>query len=114
VVIDPIGGPLAESALRALRVGGRYVVIGFASGGIPQLPANQILLNNRTVVGVDWGAWTMQQPEANRTLLAELGDLVDSGRLDPVEPTTYRLDQAATALRQLLNRQVTGKLALVP
>ena len=56
LVIDPVGGDLAEPALRALGEGGRFVVIGFASGTIPALPANQVLLRNRSVVGVDWGA----------------------------------------------------------
>jgi len=114
VVVDPIGGPLAEAALRALRVNGRYLVIGFASGEIPRLPANQVLLNNRTVVGIDWGAWTMRQPDANRALLAELMTLVADGRLQPVEPTTYPLDQASTALTDLLERRVVGKVVLVP
>jgi NADPH2:quinone reductase len=114
VVVDPIGGPLAEAALRALRVDGRYLVIGFASGEIPRLPANQVLLNNRTVVGVDWGAWTMRQPEAHRALLAELMAMVADGRLDPVEPTAYPLDQASTALTDLLERRVVGKVVLAP
>ncbi|HMG44336.1 MAG TPA: NADPH:quinone oxidoreductase family protein, partial [Acidimicrobiales bacterium] len=114
LVVDPVGGPLAESALRALRVGGRYLVIGFASGEIPRLPANQVLLNNRTVVGVDWGAWTMQQPEAHDELLADLLAVVAAGRLHPVEPTAYPLDQAAQALTDLAERRVSGKVVLVP
>jgi NADPH:quinone reductase len=114
LVVDPIGGPLAEAALRALRVNGRYLVIGFASGEIPRLPANQVLLNNRTVVGVDWGAWTMQQPDAHRALLGELMALVADGRLRPVEPTTYPLDQASVALTDLLERRVVGKVVLTP
>lgn len=114
LVVDPIGGPLAESALRALRVDGRYVVIGFASGEIPRLPANQVLLNNRTVVGVDWGAWTMRDPDGHHALLADLMALVASGQLHPVEPTAYPLDQAATALADLVERRVVGKVVLVP
>ena len=66
VVVDPVGGAHADPALRALRWMGRYLVIGFAAGDIPPLPVNQVLLNNRTVVGVDWGAWTMQAPEGTR------------------------------------------------
>jgi NADPH2:quinone reductase len=78
------------------------------------LPANQVLLNNRTVVGIDWGAWTMRQPDANRALLAELMALVADGRLHPVEPTAYPLDQATTALTDLLERRAAGKVVLVP
>jgi NADPH:quinone reductase len=114
LVVDPIGGPLAEPALRALRVDGRYVVIGFASGAIPRLPVNQVLLNNRTVVGVDWGAWTMRDPDGHHALLAELMGLVADGRLHPTEPTAYPLDQAATALADLVERRVVGKVVLVP
>lgn len=55
VIIDPVGGPATESALRALATGGRFCVLGFASGEIPRLPANIVLLRNRTVVGIDWG-----------------------------------------------------------
>lgn len=114
LVVDPVGGPLAEPALRSLRVGGRYLVIGFASGDIPKLPANQVLLNNRTVVGVDWGAWTMQQPEAHRSLVTRLVELVDDGRLHPVEPKAYPLEEAGQALTDLAERRVGGKVVLVP
>ena len=114
VVVDPVGGDLAEPALRALRVGGRYLVIGFAAGDIPRLPANQVLLNNRTVVGVDWGAWTLQHPDEHRVLLDELLALVGDGRLHPVEPTAYPLADASQALLDLAERKVGGKVVLVP
>ena len=114
VVVDPVGGALAEPALRSLRWGGRYLVIGFAAGDIPRLPANQVLLNNRTVVGVDWGAWTLQRPDEHRALLDELLGLVDAGKLHPVEPTTYPLAEAARALTDLAERKVGGKVVLVP
>jgi NADPH2:quinone reductase len=113
VVVDPIGGELAEPALRALGWLGRYLVIGFAAGAIPRLPANQVLLNNRSVVGVDWGAWTMRDPEGHRRLLDDALVLVSSGRLHPVAPTEYPFDDAAVALNALLQRRVIGKLALV-
>jgi NADPH2:quinone reductase len=114
IVIDPVGGPHAEPALRSLRVGGRFLVIGFAGGDIPRLPANQILLNNRTVVGIDWGAWTMQHADDNRALLGQLMEMVGSGALHPPEPTAYPLDEAAKALDDLLERRLVGKAVLVP
>jgi NADPH2:quinone reductase len=114
VVVDPVGGTKAESALRALRVNGRYVVIGFAAGEIPRLPLNQVLLNNRTIVGVDWGAWTMQDPDGQRALLAELVALVAGGKLHPVEPAAYPLERTADALADLQGRRVTGKVVVVP
>ena len=114
VVVDPVGGALAEPALRALDVFGRYLVIGFAAGEIPRLPANQVLLRNRSVLGVDWGAWGMAEPRANRTLLGEALELVAAGRLHPVAPGTYPLADAAEALDDLEQRRVTGKVVLVP
>lgn len=114
VVVDPVGGAHAEAALRALRTSGRYLVVGFASGEIPRFPANHVLLNNRAVVGVDWGAWAMANPDDNRALTRELMDALNEGRLDPPEPTPYPLDEAAKALADLEGRRVTGKLVLVP
>ena len=114
VIFDPVGGDKAEPALRALRWNGRYVVVGFAGGGIPRLPANQVLLNNRTIVGIDWGAWTGRDPQGNRELVGELLDLVAGGKLHPVEPTPYPLDDVANCLRDLEERRVVGKAVLVP
>ncbi len=114
VVVDPVGGRHAEPALRSLRVGGRYLVIGFAAGDIPRLPANQILLNNRSVLGVDWGAWSFQQPQAFRSLLDELVGLVSTGALRPTEPTAHPLEDAALVLDALEHRRLTGKAVLTP
>jgi NADPH2:quinone reductase len=114
VVVDPIGGAAAEPSLRALGDRGRYLVIGFASGTIPTVPLNQVLLRNRTVLGIDWGIWSMQHATEQRALLADLLDLVASGALDPVHPTTYPLDQVADALDDLLARRAVGKIALIP
>ena len=114
VVVDPVGGPKAEAALRALGWGGRYVVLGFASGPIPSLPANQVLLNNRTVVGVDWGAWTFRDADGNRALVSEVVAMVADGRLHPVEPVRYALDDVVACLSDLEGRRVTGKAVLVP
>ena len=114
VVVDPVGGTLAEPALRTLTEGGRYVVIGFASGAIPSLPLNQVLLRNRGVIGVDWGAWAMANGPAQRRLLDELLELVAAGRLRPPLPRVLPLAEAARALEALLARSVIGKLALVP
>ncbi len=114
VVVDPVGGRFADAALRSLGWMGRYLVIGFAGGGIPTLPANQVLLNNRTVVGVDWGAWTMRDPAGNQALLARLMELAGSGALSPVEPTEYPLEDVVRALTDLQERRVAGKVVLVP
>jgi NADPH:quinone reductase len=114
VVLDPIGGALAEPSLRALGDGGRYLVIGFASGEIPSIPLNQVLLRNRSVIGIDWGIWAMTNAEAQRRLLADLLAMVADGRLDPVRPAEYPLEDVAHALEDLLERRAVGKIALIP
>lgn len=113
VVVDPVGGDLAEPALRALGEGGRYLVIGFVAG-IPRLPLNQVLLRNRTIVGVDWGAWAGREPDGQRMILADLLAMVADGRIAPPGPATYPLHRAVDALADLSGRRAAGKLALLP
>ena len=113
-VVDPIGGPKAESALRSLRWGGRYLVVGFASGEIPRLPLNQILLNSRSVIGIEWGGWVMRDPAPNRVLIGELMELVAAGRLHPVEPVARPLADATRVLADLQARRISGKAVLTP
>lgn len=110
---DPVGGTLGETCLRALTDDGQYLVIGFVAG-IPQLPANQVLLRNRRVVGVDWGGWAGKNPGLNDRMLTRVLELIGQGKLHPVEPQTYPLEKAAQALHDLENRKVAGKVALVP
>lgn len=114
VVVDPVGGDRTEPALRALGPGGRLLVIGFAAGDIPFLPANQVLLHNRTVAGVDWGAWAMGHVDEQTALLAEVLDAVADRRLHPVEPTVRPLADAGAVLRDLLERRLKGKVVLAP
>lgn len=114
VVVDPVGGPHTDAALRALGVGGRLLIIGFAAGSIPTLPANQVLLNNRSVVGIDWGAWAMRNGAAQADLLAEVLGAVADGRLHPSAPTERPLAEAGTVLRDLLERRLRGKTVLTP
>jgi len=112
IVIDTVGGALTEAGLRGLREGGRLMVIGFASGEIPSLPANQVLLRNRSVLGVDWGAWALGHPQDNAALFAEVLQRVEAGSLSPIEPTMYALEDVGDALGDLLGRKVIGKVAL--
>jgi NADPH2:quinone reductase len=110
---DPVGGELGETCLRALGEDGQYIVIGFV-GGIPRLPANQVLLRNRRVTGVDWGAWVSTHQEENQKMLQEVFAAIEAGRLHPVEPVLFPLDKVVDALRALQSRTVAGKIALVP
>jgi len=114
VVIDPVGGHHSEPALRATKAFGRFCVIGFASGPIASVPLNLVLLNNRSVVGVDWGAWAMSDPDGHRAMLDELIEMVQNGRLHPIEPVERPLGEAADVMASLLDRTVTGKVVLVP
>lgn len=114
MVVDPVGGSYAEPALRALRPFGSYLIVGFAAGEIPALKANLVLLQNRSVVGVDWGAWTFEHPHENAALIGEVLALAACGTIQPVEPTRYALDHAGDALQALVDRKVAGKVVLVP
>jgi NADPH2:quinone reductase len=114
VVVDPVGGAHSEPALRALRPFGRFCVIGFAAGPIPTIPLNQVLLNNRTVVGVDWGGWMFRDPDGNQQVLAHLADLVGRGQLHPTVPTEFPLSDAARVMSDLIDRLLVGKAVLVP
>jgi NADPH2:quinone reductase len=114
VVVDPIGGDLAEQALRASGWMSTYIVIGFASGPIPKFPINLVLLNNRTVVGVDWGAWTGRDPAGQVALLQEMMTAVGDGRLHPPMPSRRSLEDAGGVLQEALDRKLVGKTVLVP
>ncbi|MCD0452382.1 NADPH:quinone oxidoreductase family protein [Actinocorallia sp. API 0066] len=113
VVFDPVGGELAPVVLRALREFGRYTVIGFTAG-IPAVPLNQVLLRNRSVVGVDWGLWALTGPDRQRALLEDALTMVADGRLDPVAPQVRPLADVAEVIADLQARRVVGKVALVP
>jgi NADPH2:quinone reductase len=113
-IVDPVGGPKAESALRSLRWEGRYLVIGFAAGDIPRFPINQILLNSRTVIGIELGGWVRRDPAGYHGLIAELMDLVAAGTVHPVEPIARPLAEAPQLLADLQARAVDGKAVLTP
>jgi NADPH2:quinone reductase len=113
IVYDPVGGELAEAALRALRFDGRFCVIGF-TGGIPRIPLNLVLLNNRTVVGVEWGGWALRRPEENRVLVEDALARIGRGDLHPIAPEERPLEAAGHAVADLLERRAAGKIVIVP
>ena len=114
VVYDPIGGPLAEVALRGTAWQGRYLVIGFASGEIPKIPLNLVLLKGCQIVGVFWGSFAMRNPVRNREHANEIFRQVAAGKLRPAVDAALPFDRAGEALERLEKRQVKGKLVLVP
>lgn len=114
IVVDPVGGDRFTDSLRSLKEHGRLLVVGFTAGEIPEVKVNRLLLNNIAVVGVGWGAFAMARPgHVGREWDAMLPHL-RSGALRPVVGATYSLEDAATALKSLEGRTVTGKVVLVP
>ena len=114
VIYDPVGGPLAEPALRGTAWQGRYLVIGFASGEIPKIPLNLVLLKGCQIVGVFWGSFAMREPARNRAHADQLFAWVAEGKLRPAIDVTLPFTQAADALHRIEKRQVKGKIVLVP
>lgn len=114
VVYDPVGGPVTELALRSTAWNGRLLVIGFASGDIPKIPANLPLLKGCSVVGVFWGRFTQTEPERNRSNFAALGEMWANGQIAPVVSQTFGLEQAGEALKLMRDRGVIGKLVVTP
>ncbi|MCE2855502.1 MAG: NADPH:quinone oxidoreductase family protein [Ilumatobacteraceae bacterium] len=110
---DPVGGDLGATCLRAIGEDGQYLVVGFV-GGIQSLPANQVLLRNRRITGVDWGAWVGRHPKEHQQMLKMVLEWIADGRLNPVEPKSYPLSAAVQALKDMQNRKVAGKVILVP
>jgi NADPH2:quinone reductase len=116
VVIDPVGGPPSESALRALGPGGRFCVLGFASGNIPRLPLNIVLLRNRSIIGVDWGDWSRGAggPDAGRGLFADVLARISRGEIHPPMPRSVPLADAGSLLKGFGERGVAHKSVLRP
>jgi NADPH:quinone reductase len=114
VVYDPVGGPLAEQALRGTAWEGRYLVIGFASGEIPKIPLNLVLLKGCQIVGVFWGSFAMREPAKNRAHAEQIFQWISDGKLAPSVDAALPFTEAAEALGRLERRQVKGKLVLVP
>lgn len=114
VVYDPVGGSLAEPAVRGTGWQGRYLVIGFASGEIPKLPLNLVLLKGCQIVGVFWGSFAMREPARNRAHAEQIFAWVAEGKLEPAIDAALPFSQAGEALTRLERRQVKGKLVLVP
>lgn len=114
VIFDPVGGRYARDCLSSLAWKGRWLIIGFAGGGIPEIPANLLLVKGVSAVGVFWGSFTQHEPAVNVQNFAQLFEWIARGRLKPLVTRHYRLEDAAVALRDLLERRITGKVVLVP
>ena len=114
IVMDPVGGPYAEQALRATGWGSRYVVLGFASGEIPRIPLNLVLLKGVIVRGMEMRTITEHEPEAVARDTRELRQLFADGKIHPHVSATYPLAETPRALRSMLDRTATGKVLIDP
>jgi NADPH2:quinone reductase len=112
LIYDPVGGRVAEPALRSVAWGGRYLVIGFASGTIPALPVNLTLIKNASIVGVFFGAWSDREPATNQANFDELKRLFDRGLIKPRIDRTIGLDEAPAAIRYILDGHAKGKIVV--
>jgi NADPH2:quinone reductase len=112
VVYDPVGGDLAQQAYRSLAWHGRYLVIGFAGGEIPQFAANISLLKEASVIGVWWGTWAARNPADEQRNLADLSAMAEAGQLRPRVTGRYPLERFVDAFAAITERRARGKVVL--
>ena len=110
VIYDPVGGTYSEAAFRGIARNGRYLVVGFAAGDIPKIPLNLPLLKEAAIVGVFWGAFAMKDAKANMQNTMALMKWHAEGKLKPHIHAVYDLKDTATALEEMTQRKVKGKL----
>lgn len=109
VVLDPVGGTLAEEALREMRWGGRFVTLGYASDEIPRIPLNLVLLKGVTIAGFEMRTFAEHDPASAARGRAELSDLWSSGRIRPLVGATFPLSHVGEALAHVAGRHAVGK-----
>ncbi len=114
VIYDSVGGDVTDASLKCIAWNGRLLVIGFASGTIPAVKLNRVLLKNIALVGLHWGAHTMHEPERIPQTFDALFELHRQKKIDPVIWKTFPLDQLPAALEALGSRQSWGKVVVTP
>jgi NADPH2:quinone reductase len=114
VVVDMVGGPAAEQAIRASRRGGRFVCVGFASGEIPRIPLNLVLLKDVSIHGFEARSFIEFEPEATRRSRQEILRLLAAGEIRPHVCAVYPLAEAGRAMQCLLERRAVGKVLVDP
>ena len=114
VVYDPVGGDLFKAVFRACNREARVLTIGFASGDVPQVPANHLLVKNISLIGFYWGGYLTFAPDALTDSMAELFAMYSDGRLRPHVSHVLPLERAQEALDLLHGRKSTGKVVVTP
>jgi NADPH2:quinone reductase len=113
VIYDPVGGDVFEQSTKCIAAEGRLLVVGFASGRIPTIAANRILLKNMAVVGVLWGGYLQAHPEYSASVHRALSVMYEQGKIRPSIGAQWSFEDAPRGLRELAARQVLGKAVLV-
>jgi NADPH2:quinone reductase len=114
VIYDPVGGDVFDLSTKCIAFGGRLLVVGFASGRIPTIQVNRILLKNIAVVGLHWGAYRQYDPAKIGQAMTALFGLYERGAVTPVISSTYPLSEATAALNEIASRRSIGKVLLIP
>ena len=112
VVIDMIGGQYALDSVKSLKWNGRFVVVGFASGNIPNIPANRLLLKNASAIGLYWGELAYREPKSIKKDFLKLEELYKKQLIQPSNHKIFKLENASEALKYLLERKNVGKIVL--
>ena len=113
VVFDPVGGEAFMASLRCVNFEARLVVIGFAGGDIPQIPANYLLVKGLTAAGFVWGAYHDGHIDLIQRSYTALGELYAAGALRPHVSHTFPLEETAAALQTVVERRSTGKVVVL-
>jgi NADPH:quinone reductase len=114
VIWDPVGGDVFDASRKCIAFEGRLVVVGFASGRIPDAPMNHALVKNYSILGLHWGLYRRKQPELIGQCHAELLKLYADGLIRPLVGQERPLTEAPEAYRDLAGRRAVGKIVLVP
>ena len=112
VIYDPVGGEVFERSTKCIAPGGRLLVVGFASGTIPSVACNRVLLKNISIVGVFWGRQVEENHDYIQRTQKRLNELYEQGKVRPVVSKTYPLEEAPRALADIVERRIVGKVAL--
>ena len=114
VIYDPVGGDVFDASLRCVAFEGRILVIGFAGGRVPQIPANHVMVKNVDIIGVNRPAYDVLAPEVSRRSQEQLLEWLAQGRISPLVSKTFPLERAVEGLESVVTRKSTGKVVITP